>query len=383
MRNLLYALHVCFYTISTVFSFRSPRVSSEKPRTVATGKSDKSWSSLLLGVGTEGRLIRPSGTNAAVDTPQGKPPPPCFYKSASTGSWKERINLSDLRLGDELVDCVVVQELFDGKSGPKVFCDCGVGRFAPGRGGAGGDENEQGGWKIVNAMLRLDRKESAARKRAARLKKRRHFTAYVSRIRLDNQRLEVSLSPDLVAMREDRKKAPASKLVVGQEVVGSVVRIEPFGVFVDVGANRLGLLHIQKVADLYGHYIDKEKGLVAAGLERGARVRLQVSSNDRQRLSLDFTDDVKDDAARSDEEATQHVPARNNTPQVPARSIEVAPINSSEKKVSLEAQTSASRIAFDAEKVDDDEVEEDDEDDEYDDYDEDRDIEDALGLGTY
>jgi hypothetical protein len=146
----------------------------------------------------------------------------------------------------------------------------------------------------------------------------------------------------------------------------------------------LGLLHIQKVADLYGHYIDKEKGLVAAGLERGARVRLKVASNDRQRLSLDFTKDVKDDAARSGEEATHQVPARNTTPQGPARSTKVAPINSSERKVSLEAQTAASRIAFKAEQVDDDvEEDDDDDDDEYDDYDEDRDIEDALGLGTY
>jgi predicted RNA-binding protein with RPS1 domain len=367
MRNVLCALlHVCFYTISTVRSFRTPSVVSEKARVVAITTKKSSSSSLPAGTGSV--LESPSGASPAVDTSEEKPPP-CFFKSLSTGSWKERMNLNDLRLGDELVDCVVVQELFDGKSGPKVFCDCGVGRYVPGRPGAGGDDSQQGGWKIVNAMLRLDRKESVARKKSARLKKQKHFPAYVSRIRLGNQRLEVSLSPDVVAMRDDRKKVPASKLVVGQEVVGSVVRIEPFGVFVDVGANRLGLLHIQKVADLYGHYIDKAKGLVAAGLERGAKVRLQVASNDRQRLSLDFTEDVKE-AARSAEESA---------PEDSARNAEVNPTHSSPSVVelSLEVQASTSRIASEVED------EEDEDDDEYDEYDEDRDIEDALGLGTY
>lgn len=364
MRNLLNALHVCFYTLSTVRSFCSPRVASENARVVSKSNSS---SSFLAGTGS--LLVHPSGATAAVDTSRGKPPP-CFYKSLSTGSWKERLNLSDLRLGDELVDCVVVQELYDGKSGPKIFCDCGVGRFVPSRGGASGDDSQQGGWKIVNAMLRLDRKESVARKKAARLKKSKYFSAYVSRIRHDNQRFEVSLSPEVVAMRNDKKKSPASKLAVGQEVVGNVVRIEPFGVFVDVGANRLGLLHIQKVADLYGHYIDKAKGLIAAGLERGAKVRLQVVSNDRQRLFLDFTDDVKEGAVGS-------VLVEETPPQRCAQNVEVIPTHSSETEESVVAQTSTSRIASEVEEEDDDD------DEDYDEYDEDRDIEDALGLGTY
>ena len=139
MRNLL---HVCFFTVSTVRSFRSLTVDSEKAR-IAVTKSKKSSS---LPAGTGRLLVHPSGAPAAVETSRGNQPP-CFYKSLSTGSWKERINLDDLRLGDELVDCVVVQELFDGESGPKVFCDCGVGRFVPGRGGAGGGGSQKGEWK--------------------------------------------------------------------------------------------------------------------------------------------------------------------------------------------------------------------------------------------
>jgi predicted RNA-binding protein with RPS1 domain len=75
---------------------------------------------------------------------------------------------------------------------------------------------------------------------------------------------------------------PASLLQPKQELVGTVTRIVPYGVFVDVGANRRGLLHIQKVADLYGHYIDKEQGLEEAGLERGARIRVAVLSNEKK-----------------------------------------------------------------------------------------------------
>jgi hypothetical protein len=39
---------------------------------------------------------------------------------------------------------------------------------------------------------------------------------------------------------------------------------------------------MENVADLYGLYIDKEQGLEEAGLERGARIRVAVLSNEKK-----------------------------------------------------------------------------------------------------
>jgi len=285
--------------------------------------------------------------------------PSCFYKSpAAGGRFVPRVELSDLKVGDELEDCHVFQELLDGKTGPKLFLECGVGRCR--------DENDK--WKIVTGMLRLtDRKESAYRKRAARLRKKATFPAYVSRIRLDNDHLEVCLQPHEVQDRP--RKPPISSLKVGQEVTGVVTRLEDYGALIDVGANRHGLLHIQRVADLYGRYIHKTKGLEEAGLERGSRLKLKVSSNEPRRLLLDFTDDVKEQAAKEREQQTRPRKETSQQPKEPSSVEEEAPpYDISEEEAAAWAQYAG----YD---------EEDDDEDDY--YDEDRDIEDALGLGSY
>ena len=87
---------------------------------------------------------------------------PCFWRPKPRGSrWKERINIKDLKVGQKLAGSVV-NELLEGKTGPKVYFECGVGRT-----------DKKGEWNIVHGMLRLDRsKTSVARKRAARLKKK-------------------------------------------------------------------------------------------------------------------------------------------------------------------------------------------------------------------
>lgn len=305
-----------------------------------------------------------SSTEPSIDRP------PCYYKSPSNDNkWKPRIELDDLQLGQQLDDCVVVEELLHGRTGPKVFCDCGVGRCRKGR------------WKITTAMLRLDRKESAARKRLARLRSKTSFTAHVSRLRPDNDQFEISLTPETPRP----KKVSVSALSVGEEVTGRVVRLENYGAIIDVGANRHGLLHIQRVADLYDSYIDKAKGLREAGLEPGSRLRLQVAENTKKRLFLDFTDDVKMTAVEGSQSSREREEKQTNQEEV--ESTSPAPVNTPAPPYQIsdeEAAMWASYNTEEAEKLEDGEDEEDeyyDEDD--DDYDEDRDIEDALGLGTY
>jgi predicted RNA-binding protein with RPS1 domain len=185
----------------------------------------------------------------------------------------------------------VVEEFLEARTGPKLFFECGVGQT-----------NSKGEWRMVNGMLRLDRsKLSVAKKRTARIRKKDQVDLYVSRIQAECGRLEVCADPDNVKRYKSQGKVSVSSLKPGQEVVGEVVKLLPYGVMVDVGANRLGLLHIQKVADLYGRYINKEKGLDKFGLERGARIKLVVLSNEKKRLSLDFTEDVKEEAAEERE----------------------------------------------------------------------------------
>jgi predicted RNA-binding protein with RPS1 domain len=175
-----------------------------------------------------------------------------------------------------------------------------------------------------------------------------------------------------------------SSLEVNQEVVGTVVKLLSYGAMIDVGANRLGLLHIKRVADLYGRYIDKEKGLEKAGLERGTKVRLLVESIDKKRLSLDFTIDVKSDGMEEQSQDSSQSSEASTKSSVSngEHATSVAAAMSAEElaewaAIASEGEDSQETVA----EKDEDEME--DEDDDYDDYDEERDIEDALGLGYY
>lgn len=257
----------------------------------------------------------------------------------------------------------IVGELLEARTGPKLFFECGV-----------GSTNSKGEWRMVNGMLRLDRsKLSVAKKRAARIRKKDRVDLYVSRIQAECGRLEVCADLENVKKYKSQGKVSVSSLKPGQEVIGEVVKLHPYGVMVNVGANRLGLLHIQKVADLYDRYIHKEQGLEKFGLERGARIKLVVSSNEKKRLALDFTDSVKEEAAeeRAAEESKQS--------QAESSGMSVEELASWGEFASKEPESKKEVVEAD----EDDEDDDDEDDEDYDDYDEQRDIEDQLGLGGY
>lgn len=151
--------------------------------------------------------------------------PPCFWKGKGQESkWEERIHMEDLFLGQELSG-YVVDDLSDGKTGPKLFFECGVGRTSKGK------------WTIVHAMMRLPRsKPSVAIKRAARLRKKNAVQLFVSRIQEGCGRLEVCATrEEAETFFKAEKKRPISSLRVGEEIEGVVVQLKPFGAFVDVG----------------------------------------------------------------------------------------------------------------------------------------------------
>ena len=378
--------------------------------------------------------------------------PPCFWKPKGEGlndemaatkskqstnprrdrgpRWRPRVHLDDLKVGDRLDGSHVVQELLDGKTGPKIFVECGVGRTSPKRKrkktrsiDSDGDEESistssnnnknkyddddyDESWSIVYGMVRLGHKgmkASVVRKRSAKLRSRDSFPVWVTRIRPECAWLEVctredDLAPYLKEAKQPRK-TPVTSLQPQQEVKGEVVKIFPYGVLVDVGANRPGLLHVRKIASLYNKFIDKEQGIIDAGLPKGTKVRLQVESIESRRLFLDFTDDVKDEAKaeieRIKEEKKQRRKQRKQQlreqkqqkDMVAMQALNQAPVvDSALSSTSADSQTanivgvSDDNIPNEIYEADDDD---DDDDDEEEEYDEDEAIEDAFGLDMY
>jgi len=305
---------------------------------------------------------------------------PCFYQNTD-GHWKQRTLLDDLKPGQLLIGKKIgSSDLLEAKTGPKVFFECGVGRI-----------DKKGNWQIVNAMFRVSKsfsKPSVVKKKVGKLSGK-PVELYVRKVYLDTCQLEVMRSMELVEEdlekeKEREKIISASKLQVGDELIGKVVTLKPYGCIVDVGANRNGLLHIQKVADLFGKYIDKEEGLADAGLERGAAIKVTVKSNTKKRLFLDFTNETKE-IAESEQKAEVKAAAqklakeeeeresREKAEQIAAAAAEAAEEEDEEDdQHSVSADEADAWAAYGA----------DDFDDGHDD-DEDADIEDALGIGSY
>ncbi|VEU36450.1 unnamed protein product [Pseudo-nitzschia multistriata] len=228
---------------------------------------------------------------------------PCFWKPKGPRSWwVERVKLENLEIGQELSGHVVQYNL-EAKTGPKLYFECGIGRT---------DKN--GDWSIVNGMLRLDKgKPSVARKRAARFRQKDQVQLFVSRVQKGCGRLEVCAKIEQVQKYDEEPKISVTTLKKSQEVVGKVVKLYPYGAIIDIGANVRGLLHITKVARLLDQYVSKEEGLKKAGFEKGAKVRLIVESVEKRRLSLDFTDDVKEDARKEKEQKQQLIDESNDS----------------------------------------------------------------------
>ena len=339
--------------------------------------------------------------------------PVCAYRNAATeNGWQARRDLSELHVGQELRGVVVDDPAFTQNTnnnkrgtGPKVWIDAGVGRYrAPLLSSDSiSSRPKRNPWKVCYALLRLGgagMKPSIARKKVTKLRQAATgFPVYVSRIYPAQGQWEVVLErPTNTSETQPVLSQPhpplqsSSQLQPGTVVRGTVERVEPYGCLVRLdGYNRPGLLHVQRVADLYGRFIQGTDGLIEAGLERRARVELQVRSNaGRGKLFLDFTDAVLQEAAaeqqqRLRDEAPGMTQQRQNVEATKemvlagsSASSNVAPISEAKSVGSEHDSETSSKDDEEGYDNDDDEY-----DDDYDDYDEERDIEDALGLGTY
>ena len=198
---------------------------------------------------------------------------------------------------------------------------------------------------------------------------------YVSKIRVEEGTFEVCLNrEEALEIGESsfkrRTLISASTLQIGDELNGIVNNVTPYGVFVDVNANRNGLLHISKVAKQRDAYVAKEEGLKALGLGRGSPINVIVVSNERKRLELDLAPPSSSSPINAEESLSGDDDVESS---INSESIE-------EKVDEISDEEAAMWAAYAIDNTDDDEDEYDEEDDEYD---EDTDIEDALGIGYY
>lgn len=198
---------------------------------------------------------------------------------------------------------------------------------------------------------------------------------YVSKIRVEEGTFEVCLNREEAleigaSPFKRRTLISASTLQIGDELNGIVNNVTPYGVFVDVNANRNGLLHISKVAKQRDAYVAKEDGLKALGLGRGSPINVIVVSNERKRLELDLAPPSSSSPINAEESLSGDDDVESS---INSESIE-------EKVDEISDEEAAMWAAYAIDNTDDDEDEYDEEDDEYD---EDTDIEDALGIGYY
>ena len=292
----------------------------------------------------------------------------CYYKRLD-GSWKPRKELSELFVGERLFATRQPEfDLLHGVTGPKVFLECGVGR------------KKKGNWNIVNAMLRIPgktgkngMKPSERRKKVKKIPTDSLFKVYVSKVTLEHGSFEVCLNREDALSNNKKKKFSASSLAPGEQFSGVVRDVLPYGVFVDIGANRKGLIHISKVAQSQDRYIDKEKGLKNAGLSKGSSVEVVVVSNDKKRLELDLhvakEESIPEESDGVDESST----IASKISEVDEETLASAAYNNEPSISAEEADMWAAYAAY--------ENDANDGQDDY--YDEDEEIEDALGIGSY
>jgi small subunit ribosomal protein S1 len=140
---------------------------------------------------------------------------------------------------------------------------------------------------------------------------------------VDQERCQINLTmikPPAVEWRE---------LKEGQTYEGTVVRVEKFGVFVDIGAERPGLVHI---SELSADYVEKTGDVVAKGDEVNVRV---IGVNRRKnQIDLSMKALVQQQAApRAEEEQPQEAELPTAMALAMQRALEQSGDNPSEEVV--------------------------------------------------
>lgn len=100
------------------------------------------------------------------------------------------------------------------------------------------------------------------------------ITVYVLKVDLENRRIALSLvKPPMMSWDDVRE---------GTVVTGQVVRLEKFGVFVEIGAERPGMIHVSELAN---GYVNSPSDVVKVGDD----VRAQIIKVNRKKKRIDLS----------------------------------------------------------------------------------------------
>lgn len=122
-------------------------------------------------------------------------------------------------------------------------------------------------------------------------------TVYVLKVEKDNNRIALSLG-----------KPPSvtwDAMKIGDVVVGKVVRLEKFGVFVDIGAERPGMIHVSELAT---GYVNSPSDVVKVGDEVNARIIKLNRKQKRIDLSLKALEEQAEKPRVPVEESDENLP---------------------------------------------------------------------------
>jgi ribosomal protein S1 len=119
-------------------------------------------------------------------------------------------------------------------------------------------------------------------------------TVYVLKVDAGTQRIALSLVKP--------PSNPMDALEVGQVVTGKVSRIEKFGVFVDIGAEKPGMVHVSELSD---NYVKSPSDVVKIGDE----VQARIIKIDRKKRQIDLSMKTPPETVETvEEETTEELP---------------------------------------------------------------------------
>ena len=123
------------------------------------------------------------------------------------------------------------------------------------------------------------------------------INVYVLKVEKDNNRIALSLAKPPAVSWDDMK--------IGDAVTGTVVRLEKFGVFVDIGAERPGMIHVSELAS---GYVNSPSDVVKVGDEVRARIIKLNRKQKRIDLSLKAMEEPAEKPQVPQEEADENLP---------------------------------------------------------------------------